>query len=116
MTKYHRGAGWITVFFKSDLTAVPQLNQSFVAHFLSQPAHAFQRLHCKPAICSSKCIRDIRHRPFVLLVMNDYSQPGAGKISVHANGVGAPSQEEVEKRARVVAMIYDRNPHEITDA
>jgi len=48
--------------------------------------------------------------------MNDYSQPGAGKISVHGNGVGAPSPEEVEKRAREIAMINERNPDEFTDA
>src|SRR5213082_2639331 len=48
--------------------------------------------------------------------MNDYSQPGAGKISVHGNGVGAPSPEEVEKRAREIAMIDERNPDEFTDA
>jgi hypothetical protein len=48
--------------------------------------------------------------------MNDYSQPGAGKISVHGNGVGAPSPEEVERRAREIAMIEERNPDEFTDA
>jgi hypothetical protein len=48
--------------------------------------------------------------------MSDYSQPGAGKISVHGNGVGAPSPEEVEKRAREIAMIDERNPNEFTDA
>src|SRR4030095_11499926 len=48
--------------------------------------------------------------------MNDYSQPGTGKISVHGNGVGAPSPEEVERRAREIAMIDERNPDEFTDA
>jgi hypothetical protein len=48
--------------------------------------------------------------------MNDYSQPGAGKISLHGNGVGAPSPEEVERRAREIAMIDERNPNEYTDA
>jgi hypothetical protein len=48
--------------------------------------------------------------------MNDYSQPGAGKISVHGNGVGVPSPEAVEKRAREIAMIDERNPNEFTDA
>jgi hypothetical protein len=48
--------------------------------------------------------------------MNDYSPPGAGKISLHGNGVGAPSPEEVEKRAREIAMIDERNPDEFTDA
>jgi hypothetical protein len=48
--------------------------------------------------------------------MNDYSQPGAGKISVHGNGVGVPSPEAVEKRAREIAMIAERDPNEFTDA
>ena len=40
-----------------------------------------------------------------LLVMNDYSQPRPGKIELHGNGLGAPSSEEVERRAREIAMI-----------
>ena len=48
--------------------------------------------------------------------MNDYSQPPAGKISVHGNGLGAPSPEEVERRAREIAMIDERNPDEFTEA
>ena len=48
--------------------------------------------------------------------MNDYSQPGAGKISVHGIGVGVPSPEAVEKRAREIAMINERDPNEFTDA
>lgn len=59
---------------------------------------------------------DIPHRNFVLFLMSDYTQPGAGKISVHGNGVGAPSPDEVEKRAREIAMIDERNPDEFTDA
>ena len=76
----------------------------------------FQHWYCKPLICSPNCVTDIPYWHFVLLVMNDYSQPGAGKISVHGNGVGAPSPEEVEKRAREIAMIDERNPDEFTDA
>ena len=48
--------------------------------------------------------------------MNNYSQPRSGKISVHGSGIGAPSPEEVEKRAREIAMIDERNPDEFTDA
>lgn len=47
--------------------------------------------------------------------MNEYSQPGAGKISVHGDGLGAPSPDLVEKRAREIAMIDERNPDEFTD-
>ena len=48
--------------------------------------------------------------------MNEYSQPGAGKISVHGDGVGAPSPDQVETRAREIAMIAERDPDEFTDA
>jgi len=48
--------------------------------------------------------------------MNDYSQPHAGKITLHGNGLGAPSPEEVENRAREIAMIDERNPDEFTEA
>jgi hypothetical protein len=47
--------------------------------------------------------------------MNDNSHP-AGKISVHGNGFGAPSPDEVEKRAREIALIAERDPNEFTDA
>src|SRR5438067_11931796 len=48
--------------------------------------------------------------------MNEQSQPPAGKISLHGNGLGAPSPEEVERRAREIAMIDERNPDEFTEA
>jgi hypothetical protein len=47
--------------------------------------------------------------------MNDNSHP-AGKISVHGNGFGAPSPDNVEKRAREIALIAERDPDEFTDA
>jgi len=53
---------------------------------------------------------------FRIIVMNEYSQPGAGKISLHGDGIGVPSPEQVEKRAREIAMIDERNPEEFTDA
>jgi hypothetical protein len=48
--------------------------------------------------------------------MNDYSEPRPGKIELHGNGLGAPSPEQVERRAREIAMIDERNPDEFTDA
>ena len=48
--------------------------------------------------------------------MNEYSQPGAGKIAIHGNGFGAPTPEQVEKRAREIAMIDERDPNAFTDA
>jgi hypothetical protein len=47
--------------------------------------------------------------------MSDYSQEGAGKISLHGNGLGVPSPEMVEKRAREIALIDERNPDEFTE-
>lgn len=47
--------------------------------------------------------------------MNDNAHP-AGKISVHGNGFGAPSPDNVEKRAREIALIAERDPDEFTDA
>jgi hypothetical protein len=48
--------------------------------------------------------------------MKDFSQPRPGKIELHGNGLGAPSPEQVERRAREIAMIDERNPDEFTDA
>ena len=48
--------------------------------------------------------------------MNENSQPGFGKISVHGDGMGAPTPELVEKRARELALIDERNPDDFTDA
>jgi len=48
--------------------------------------------------------------------MNENSQPGFGKISVHGDGVGAPSPEMIERRAREIALIDERNPDEFTDS
>jgi|SRR5215831_20127005 len=48
--------------------------------------------------------------------MNDYSQPRPGKIEVHGAGLGAPSSEEVERRAREIALIDERDPEEFTEA
>ncbi len=47
--------------------------------------------------------------------MKEQSRPGSGKISLHGNGMGVPSPEEVEKRAREIAIIDERNPDEFTD-
>jgi len=47
--------------------------------------------------------------------MNENSQPGFGKISVHGDGMGAPTTELVEKRARELALIDERDPEEFTD-
>jgi hypothetical protein len=47
--------------------------------------------------------------------MNNHQQNHPGKIEEHGNGIGAPSPEEVEKRAREIAMIDERNPDDFTD-
>jgi hypothetical protein len=48
--------------------------------------------------------------------MNDHSHPSTGKIEVHGNGMGVASPDAVEKRAREIAMIAERDPDEFTDA
>jgi hypothetical protein len=48
--------------------------------------------------------------------MDQSSQRPAGKISVHGMGLGAPTPEQVEKRAREIALIDERDPNDFTDA
>ena len=48
--------------------------------------------------------------------MNEYSQSGLGKISLHGDGMGAATPELVEKRAREIALIDERDPEEFSDA
>jgi len=51
----------------------------------------------------------------VLLVMNDRPHSPHGKINLHGNGLGVPSPELVEKRAREIAMIDERDPNDFTE-
>ncbi len=48
--------------------------------------------------------------------MNEFTQPGFGKVSNHGDGMGAPTPELVEQRAREIALIAERNPDDFTDA
>ena len=48
--------------------------------------------------------------------MNEHPHPPHAKISVHGDGAGVPSPDTVEKRAREIAMIAEREPDEFTDA
>ncbi|PYL49054.1 MAG: hypothetical protein DMF40_03055 [Verrucomicrobia bacterium] len=50
------------------------------------------------------------------MYMNENSQPSLGKISVHGDGVGAPTPEMIERRAREIALIDERGPDDFTDA
>ena len=43
-------------------------------------------------------------------------KPGGGKIELHGNGMGVPSPEDIERRAREIAMIDERDADEFTDA
>jgi hypothetical protein len=47
--------------------------------------------------------------------MNDHSHSPHGKINLHGNGLGVPSPEMVEKRAREIALIDERNPDDFTE-
>lgn len=42
-------------------------------------------------------------------------KPISGKISVHGNGVGVPGPEDIERRAREIAMIDERDPNQFTE-
>ena len=116
MAKYHRLPVGVAVFFKSDNGTVLEFNQIFSTHIFRDRLAIFYCLYCKPPICSANCAANRAPSAFEVLVMNDYSQPVPGKISVHGNGLGAPSPEEAEKRAREIAMIDERNPDEFTEA
>jgi hypothetical protein len=48
--------------------------------------------------------------------MKDKPNSGGGKISLHGNGMGVPSPEDIERRAREIAMIDERDPKDFTDA
>jgi hypothetical protein len=48
--------------------------------------------------------------------MNENPHPAAGRISIHGNGMGVPSPEMVERRAREIAMIDERDPDEFTES
>jgi hypothetical protein len=48
--------------------------------------------------------------------MSEKARSGGGKISLHGNGMGVPSPEDIERRAREIAMIDERDPNEFTDA
>jgi hypothetical protein len=43
-------------------------------------------------------------------------RPSSGKIELHGNGMGVPGPDDIERRAREIAMIDERNPDEFTDA
>ena len=47
--------------------------------------------------------------------MEESSQRPGGKINVHGMGLGAPTPEQVEARAREIALIDEREPNEFTD-
>jgi hypothetical protein len=42
-------------------------------------------------------------------------RPSGGKIELHGNGMGVAGPEDIERRAREIAMIDERNPDEFTD-
>jgi hypothetical protein len=115
MAKYHRHAVRIAVFFKSNYAAVLQFNQIFRMHIVKDGLQFF--IACIASLQSVvESVLRIARGAFRSVVMNDYSEPRPGKIEVHGNGLGAPSSEEVEKRAREIAMIDERNPDEFTEA
>ena len=69
------------------------------------------RHECVDANCSSK-----NDSPVGSFGYGKLFATSPGKISEHGHGIGAPSPEEVERRAREIAMIDERNPDEFTEA
>jgi len=43
------------------------------------------------------------------------NKPSSGKIELHGNGMGVAGPEDIERRAREIALIDERNPDEFTD-
>lgn len=79
-------------------------------------ANDYRGLRCNWVICNPKYNADDSYSCCVLLGMKDHSQPPPGKITVHGDGLGVPSPDLVEKRAREIALIGERNPDDFTDA
>src|SRR6202008_588025 len=48
--------------------------------------------------------------------MNQRDEQNGGKIEFHGNGMGVPSPEDIERRAREIAMIDERDADKFTDA
>src|SRR5262249_6887438 len=48
--------------------------------------------------------------------MNEPQHRPSGKIELHGKGMGVPSQVDLERRAREIALIDERDPEEFTDA
>jgi hypothetical protein len=48
--------------------------------------------------------------------MNQRDETNDGKIELHGNGMGVPSPDDIERRAREIAMIDEREPDDFTDA
>src|SRR3954447_6172344 len=82
--------------------------------FIERPS-SLVHLYCKALMCRPNCGSETILL-LAALIMENYSQPPPGKISEHGHGIGAPSREEVERRAREIAMIDERNPDEFTEA
>jgi hypothetical protein len=47
--------------------------------------------------------------------MDESLQNPPGKITLHGGGLGAPSPEQVEMRAREIALIDERDPNDFSD-
>jgi hypothetical protein len=47
--------------------------------------------------------------------MNQRDETNGGKIEFHGNGMGVPSPDDIERRAREIAIIDERDPEDFTD-
>ena len=111
MAEKHRHAAGIAVLFKRKMTAAAKLKQfHFTTRLVRRNSFGIHKIDLTFGT------RQTLPSQFRIIYMNDYSQEGAGKISLHGNGMGVPSPEDIEKRAREIAMIDERNPDEFTEA
>jgi hypothetical protein len=48
--------------------------------------------------------------------MDQRDETNGGKIEFHGNGMGVPSPDDIERRAREIAIIDERDADDFTDA
>jgi hypothetical protein len=118
MAEYHRHAARVAILGQGNCAIGRNRNNHCAANHvvIKIIAEECRSLRCNGPICSPNYNADNQPQQIVLLSMDEYSQPAAGKITVHGNGLGIPSTEEVDKRAREIALIDERDPNEYTDA
>ena len=76
---------------------------------------SFSHLYCNAPICRPNCSSK-NDSAIGSFGYGKLLATSPGENLEHGHGIGAPSPEEVERRAREIAMIDERNPDEFTEA